>query len=78
MNQPAKIYLSQMPSGGLAVFSGSIFGGDRTTGGGPRVNFRQRLSKMTAKDKAECCRLSQKLGAAELTSHFERMARWTS
>jgi hypothetical protein len=26
MNTPAKIYLSEIPSGGLAIFSGGLFG----------------------------------------------------
>jgi hypothetical protein len=77
MSQPAKIFLSQLSDGRLCVYSGGIYG-DRMQPADPRLNFRQRLAGMTAKDKAECCRLSRKLGAVELTAQFERMAKWTS
>jgi hypothetical protein len=77
MSQPPKIYLSAMPSGGLAVFSGSIFGGDRMQPADPRKDLRARLSRMTPGDRAAMLSLVRQLGASELTSHFERLSGWT-
>jgi hypothetical protein len=77
MNQPAKVYLSEMPSGGLAVFSGGIFGGDRMQPNDPRRNLRQRLAGMTPRDRAEALALVRKIGAAELSAIIKRQSAWT-
>jgi hypothetical protein len=75
MNQPAKIFLSQLPSGGLAVFSGSIFGGDRKQASDPRHNLRERLAKMMPGDRAKMMSLVRKIGAAELQGGLESLHR---
>jgi hypothetical protein len=78
MNQPAKFYLSAMPDGGVAIFCTGIFGDDRTTGGDPRRDLRARLKlAKTPVERSELLTLCRQLGAAELTSHFERLSGWT-
>jgi hypothetical protein len=78
MSEPAQIYLSSTPTGGLAVFSGALFGDDRATGGDPRRDLRARLKlAKTPKERGEVLTLCRQLGTAELTSHFERISGWT-